>query len=188
MRVHLTEWEWACCGDPFAVGDDVTFVVTRPGGWVRETYGDLGGTVDVEESHHEMGPDDAPAETVRGRVRSISALYVAHTVTREWRDPAQLAELEEAQRLAFDDARGRAGGADFLWMTSPVSPYSEVSAPIPGAVRTTAVDRVPVHDRDGAPDESATPDAGDALPSGDRDDPTSPVDLLSGYLVDIDPA
>ena len=25
VRVWLSEWEWACCGEAFAVGDDVDF-------------------------------------------------------------------------------------------------------------------------------------------------------------------
>jgi hypothetical protein len=75
-RVWLTRWEWECCGDAFAVGDDVDFgIATRDvASHLSETLGPaLVGTVDAIESHHE----EEFADRVRGRVTAV------HRVTRE---------------------------------------------------------------------------------------------------------
>lgn len=76
-RVWLTEWEWACCGDPFAVGDDVDFgIATRtPDAFLGDLLGStLIATVDAVESHHE----EEFADRVRGRVVAVNA--VTHDV------------------------------------------------------------------------------------------------------------
>jgi hypothetical protein len=55
-RVWLNDWEWACCGRPFAVGDEVDFAIrTRtPDPFLTELLGQtLAATVDAVESHHE---------------------------------------------------------------------------------------------------------------------------------------
>ncbi len=52
-RVWLTSWEWACCGEAFAVGDDIDFgIETRsPHPALAESLGpELVGTVDAIES------------------------------------------------------------------------------------------------------------------------------------------
>jgi hypothetical protein len=75
-RVWLPGWEWACCGEAFAVGDDVDFGIET-----RTPHPDLGealgpvlvATVDAIESHHEGEFDDR----VRGRVVAV------HAVTQE---------------------------------------------------------------------------------------------------------
>ncbi|MFE5409603.1 DUF6578 domain-containing protein [Microbacterium sp. NPDC056569] len=53
-RVWLTDWEWACCGNPFAVGDEVDFGVQSrmPGSSLTELLGPtLAATVGAVESH-----------------------------------------------------------------------------------------------------------------------------------------
>lgn len=87
MLVHLSEWEWACCGDAFIAGDEVELQVVAPDAWVREKYGERGASVDAHETHHQVGADDAPTTAVRGRVRGIEAVYLGHTVRYEPRDP-----------------------------------------------------------------------------------------------------
>jgi hypothetical protein len=75
-RVWLTDWEWACCGDAFAVGDDVDFgIATRtPDPSLAELLGPtLAATVDAVESHH----DEESIGRVRGRVDAV------HVVTHE---------------------------------------------------------------------------------------------------------
>ena len=75
-RVWLEKWEWACCGDPFAVGDEVDFgILSRtPHPSMDDLLGsELFGTVDAIESHHESEFTDR----VRGRVAA------AHLVTHE---------------------------------------------------------------------------------------------------------
>lgn len=183
MRVHLTEWEWACCGDPFEVGDHVELNVTPPNDWVRETYGDLG--IDAVETHHEIESEDAVPSTLTGRVASISALYLEHSVRREMFTPEQIAanrlEWERARASATERAeQGAEDGMTFAWFAyEPLgrepAPYSTVYEPIPGAVRISPIDRVPP-----PPREDDNPRAAD-------DDALEPVELLSGYLVELDP-
>lgn len=75
-RVWLEKWEWACCGDPFAVGDEVDFGIQSrtPHPSMDELLGsELFDTVDAIESHHESEFTDR----VRGRVAA------AHLVTYE---------------------------------------------------------------------------------------------------------
>jgi hypothetical protein len=75
-RVSLTEWEWACCGDPFRVGDEVDFGIesrTLHPALAAILGPELAATVDAVESHHV----EEFADRVRGRVVAI------HTVTNE---------------------------------------------------------------------------------------------------------
>jgi hypothetical protein len=75
-RVWLNDWEWACCGRPFAVGDEVDFAIrTRtPDPFLTELLGQtLAATVDAVESHHE----ERYTDRVRGRVVAV------HAVTHE---------------------------------------------------------------------------------------------------------
>ncbi|WP_045278523.1 DUF6578 domain-containing protein [Microbacterium oxydans] len=75
-RVWLSRWEWACCGDPFAVGDRVDFGIwTRDPTSLVEMLGpELVVTVAALESHHE----EEYADRVRGRV--LAAYEVTHEV------------------------------------------------------------------------------------------------------------
>lgn len=75
-RVWLAEWEWECCGDAFADGDDVDFgIATRDmhAGMTDILGPALVATVDAIESHHE----EEFADRVRGRVVAV------HRVTHE---------------------------------------------------------------------------------------------------------
>lgn len=187
MRVHLSGWEWDCCGEPFRVGDEVELQVTSPGAWVLDTYGELGRSVDRHETHHEVNADDAPTEAVRGRVRFIRAIYLAHSVHHEPRSAEQLAELEklraaEAAERAELAARSGAGEVVLTWGFGPVKPYTVRMEPIPGAVRTVPIDGIPAASSDPAAD-AAVRAARDAAIA-----PDTPVEMFSGYLVDLDPA
>lgn len=76
-RVWLSDWEWACCGDPFTVGDVVDFgIETRsPGPDLADTLGStLFATVEAVESHHE----ESFADRVRGQV--VAVQVVTHEV------------------------------------------------------------------------------------------------------------
>ncbi|MGC5172092.1 DUF6578 domain-containing protein [Microbacterium sp. DT81.1] len=78
-RVWLWDWEWACCGDHFAVGDDVDLGIERrdPSSVLTETLGpELVVTVDAIESHHEAEFTDR----VQGRVTAVQA--VSHEVVQ----------------------------------------------------------------------------------------------------------
>lgn len=74
-RVWLTGWEWDCCGDAFAVGDNVDFgiesrTVMAP---LRDLLGaTVSDSVDAMESHHvESFPD-----RIAGRVTAVHAVTV----------------------------------------------------------------------------------------------------------------
>lgn len=69
----LSEWEWACCGDPFAVGDQVTLLVSDDLSELTEEFRNdaLTAAVEVHESHH--GPE-LPRLTATGTVVEVSML------------------------------------------------------------------------------------------------------------------
>ncbi len=122
--------------------------MTAPAAWVLDTYGELGRSVDRHETHHEVNADDAPTEAVRGRVRSIRAIYLAHSVHHEPRSAEQLAELEklraaEAAERAELTARAGAGEVVMTWGLGRVKPYIVTMEPVPGAVRTVPIDGIP---------------------------------------------
>lgn len=98
MLVHLSEWEWACCGDAFIAGDEVELQVVAPG---------------------------------------------------------------------LDDR--------------PPKPYTVTLTPVPGAVRTVPVTRVPTTAPDPAAEEKTR------LVHEADEPPSGPVELFSGYLVELDP-
>ena len=105
-RVWLKDWEWACCGDPFAVGDDVDFgIETRdPSLILAETLGPaLVVTVDAIESHHEAEFTDR----VRGRVTAVHA--VTHEVVERQRyaAPVMAPHLPHRCRLMAKSGRRR---------------------------------------------------------------------------------
>lgn len=77
VDVLLWEWEWACCGEPFAVGDRVEFGVVAADDAVRELCAPAA-TPEFSETHHEREPD----LRIAGVVRSVSALTVAHRMAR----------------------------------------------------------------------------------------------------------
>lgn len=69
----LSEWEWACCGDQFAVGDQVTLLVSDDLSELTEEFRNdpLAADIDVHESHH--GPE-LPRLTATGTVAEVSML------------------------------------------------------------------------------------------------------------------
>jgi hypothetical protein len=93
-RVWLADWEWACCGDPFAVGDDFDFgIETRDPLILTETLGPaLVVTVDAIESHHESEFTDR----VRGRVMAVHAVTHEVVERRALRRPGHGAPLTAA--------------------------------------------------------------------------------------------
>jgi hypothetical protein len=75
-RLWLTKWEWACCGDAFAIGDEVDFgIETRtPHAAVSDVLGpELVATVDAMESHHE---EEDAAVAAHGRHLNSSHCHV----------------------------------------------------------------------------------------------------------------
>jgi hypothetical protein len=79
VRVWLEDWEWKCCGEPFALGAKVEWgllpVSDDSRAYLGEPLGaEVVGGITHCETHHE-GDDDEPPVPTRGRVESITAAY-----------------------------------------------------------------------------------------------------------------
>jgi len=75
--VWVSEWEMACCGEPFSIGDRVSWHVVAEaetgGAWQTEIAEAAGGSsIGYSETHHEPYEDDASPLT--GRVARIRAV------------------------------------------------------------------------------------------------------------------
>jgi hypothetical protein len=167
LRVWLTPWEWACCGTPFAAGDEVELHVDRDAErtwFVAHLGAELAGTIDAVESHHE----DGGPEPVRGRVRAIHAAIGRERVRR----------VPRARRPREDEpfVVGAAPDGLVVRVGAPREPYTLASEPIPGPGRLHPLDRVPPGSPEGA--EGTGGAAVDPPFEGERD-------ALLGYLVDL---
>src|SRR3954453_6045775 len=65
VRVWLEEWEWQCCGEPFAVGSEVEWGLLPMSGESRSYLKDPLGTdvvaeITHREAHHEGEDDKQP--------------------------------------------------------------------------------------------------------------------------------
>ncbi|TFD69761.1 DUF6578 domain-containing protein [Cryobacterium sp. Hb1] len=92
-RVWLTKWEWECCGDAFAIGDEFDFgIETRtPHAALADMLGpELIATVDAMESHHE----EEFTDRVRGRVIAVHAVSQDVIERRSQRRPGHGAPPE----------------------------------------------------------------------------------------------
>jgi hypothetical protein len=179
-RVWLTGWEWGCCGDPFAIGDDVDFgIETRaPGGAFAELLGPaLAPTVDALESHHEQEFVDR----VRGRVIAVNA--VAHEVIerRTLRRPGHGAPANATMPADGEEwpVTGRELGNGVFVGTRP-SRYVTENVPVPDAASLVPVRGVRLpksqDDTPGAPVAEPAEDA-----PGDRR-----ARAFAGWLVDVE--
>lgn len=128
-RVWLTPWEWACCGDPFTVGDHVDFGIrSRDSGLLVDTLGsDLASSVDAAESHHEH----EYADRVRGMVAAVQE--VTHEV------------VERKIRVS-----SRPGRWHDAVTTEPV-PGTTRLLPVPGVGLPTEPERAPRDDHEAPP-------------------------------------
>ncbi|MDQ7878997.1 hypothetical protein Q9R08_13485 [Microbacterium sp. QXD-8] len=179
-RVWLTEWEWACCGDAFVVGDEVDFgIATRsPDPSLAELLGPaLVATVDAVESHHE----EEFADRVRGRVTAVHA--VAHEVAerRSLRRPGHGAPPDAVMPPDGEDwpmVRRDLGGGMFVG--SRPSRYVSEIVPLPGTatLEPTRGVRLP-----SAEMHAPLPRAGTNM----SDPPTElSARSLAGWLVDVE--
>ena len=175
-RVWLTEWEWACCGNGFAVGDEVDFGIESrtPDSFLTGLLGPtIAATVHAVESHHEA----EFADRVRGRVTAVHA--VTHDVEqrRSLRRPGHGAppdavmppEGEEWPMIARDLGDGVFAGSRPSRFVIEIVPVPDTAAlePVPG-VRLSS-----------AEDDASVPSVGGPLP----DETTR---QLAGWLVDVD--
>jgi len=136
-RVWLTEWEWACCGDPFAVGDEVDFGIdTRtPHSAVADMLGmELVATVDAMESHHE----EEFTDRVRGRVVAVQTVTQDVVHRRSLRRPGHGAPPESINASDGDEGAmvGRSFDKRAFLATSPSQYMIEVE-PVPNTAMLT---------------------------------------------------
>ncbi|MBZ4488603.1 hypothetical protein LQ938_05170 [Microbacterium sp. cx-55] len=170
-RLWLTNWEWSCCGDAFAVGDEVDFGIFHrgPDEWLRHTLGvEIAGSVDAVESHHEeLFPD-----RVRGRVTAIHAVTQEYVERQELRRPGHGAPPDSDAPLDGEEWTAQSfdlGAGVFAGMRP--SRFITVSEPVPGKARLRA--------------RPAVPSPGSA--DWDPDDGGDPGRVSSpGWLVDVD--
>ena len=101
LRVFVSDWQYECCGDPFAVGDEVTWTVepTPPGDETLRAAG-----VEAYEDHHEMA--ESPTREVSGTVRGIAILARqfredAEGVWRPVKGRFRLHEIDRSPRAGF---------------------------------------------------------------------------------------
>ncbi len=178
-RVWLSEWEWACCGDPFGRGDEVDFGIGSravPPALVGVLDPEVLATADAMESHHE---EDSP-DRVRGRVVAV------YMVTREvverlsLRRPGDGAPPDATRPPNGGDwpMVGRTSGEGAFWGTRP-SRYVIEIVPVPGTAKLTAAQgiRQPVNDQ--TQQLPSTEDLAADPPSEQR------RRTISGWLVDV---
>lgn len=173
----LAKWEWACCGDPFTVGDDIDFgIQTRtPVADLADLLGGtIAGTVDAVESHHE----EEFADRVRGRVTAIHAVTHEVIERRRARRPGHGAPLDAVMPAEGEDwpmaVRDLGGGVS---IGSRPSRYMIEVAPVPDSALLTTARGVGL--TSGQPDDLATLVVDD--PPAERR-----TTSLVGWLVDVD--
>lgn len=166
-RVWLDTWEWACCGDPFGVGDEVDLLVrtrTPSPAFIQSVGPELAATIDAIESHHQETPS-TPEDRVQGRVRGIHAVVQEHIETRHLRRPG-LGAPPDAEMPAEGEEwpfTGRDLGNGVMIGSSP-STWMIESVPVPGAVTLAPRDRVPRE----ASDAEAAPHITESEPPPER--------------------
>jgi hypothetical protein len=82
MKIWLEDWEWQCCGEPFAVGSEVEWGLMPLSSEDRLFLIEPLGAETVDglthvETHHEDARDPVQPVRVRARVEAISAVYWA---------------------------------------------------------------------------------------------------------------
>jgi hypothetical protein len=80
VKVWIDDWEWQCCGEPFAAGSTVRWGLVPA---TEESRTFLAGPLGREladaithcETHHEQPDDPLQPVPTRGRVEAIQAVY-----------------------------------------------------------------------------------------------------------------
>lgn len=72
--VWLDSWQMQCCGERFAIGDEVSWTLSSPHvEWLTQVLGpDLAGRVDAAEEHHGIA---ASTSVTVGTVASIQTVH-----------------------------------------------------------------------------------------------------------------
>ncbi|MGP6171681.1 DUF6578 domain-containing protein [Microbacterium sp. A196] len=165
-RVWLERWEWACCGDPFAVGDEVDFGIrsrTPHPAMADMLAPELISTVDAIESHHESEFTDR----VRGRVVAVHAITHEITERRTLRRPGHGAPSDAVMPADGEEwPMNRLELGNGAFAGSQPSRYVTESVPVPHSAALESVGGVGV--------------APEPLPA------LQPGHALAGWFVDVD--
>lgn len=172
VRVWLTPWEWACCGDPFVVGDRVELLVARDAdrSWIAERLGGaFASTVDAVESHH----DRPGLERLTGHVVAIHAALGRERMRRVPR-PARAPRPPLVLGTAADGKIVSVGSAPpaGLSMSIRPEPFVWTHEPVPAEADLRPLPRIPPPEPEGAAEE--------ALVEGE-------ASIVVGYVVDLTP-
>lgn len=179
-RVWLSAMDWACCGDPFVMGDRVEFLIGSrrvPPAFAAELGSELSATVDAVEERHPEKPTD---DTVCGRVVGISAVIQLRLQRATLRRPGHGAPPDA--RMPAEGELWPLSGRDLgngLFVGSRPTRWMVTSEAVPGAVTLEPCTRVP--DQQTSGDASSMPDDLDGERPAERT-----VSERIGWLVDID--
>lgn len=181
----LSDLEWACCGDPFRVGDEVDFgVASRDVTWLRENFGEaIARTVDALESHHE---EEWP-DRVRGRV---TAAYSVTVDTLERRIDRELPP--ERPRFMLSGTDTGTGVGTGVWAGGPTRSFTVEATWLPDSAKLVPVERIGATMDERSAALLADPAPTDRNPA-DRDpaefDPLRErhVRRSAGWIVDVTP-
>jgi hypothetical protein len=159
QRVWLSGWEWECCGDPFEVGDSVTFMTDRTvDPWLADQLGpQLAEGVSAVEAHHE----EVGSERVIGVVLAINGVALRYLERRIPRERLGRPQHDVPSRYQSSAGWVAMSGAD---------PDSVISRePIPGSASLHPLPRVPWPPRE----MEQAHDMAESVPE------------FTGYLVDL---
>jgi hypothetical protein len=104
MRVWIEDWEWQCCGEPFAVGDEIEWglLPETDRSYLTGALGiDVANSITHFETHHQLEDDEQPVPT-KARVESIEAAYW-RLARRSGEDPRRLYPVEWTCHLELRD-------------------------------------------------------------------------------------
>lgn len=179
-RVWLTCWEWECCGEAFAVGDEIDFGIASriTDAYLADMLGpELVATVDAIESHHE---EEFP-DRVRGRVLAVQAVTREVIERRSLCRPGHGAPPDAVMPGDGEDwpVIGRELGNGVFVGTQP-SRYIIEIGPVPDTAALVPVEgvRLPSAERD-----AALPAAAE---QPDEPPPQRRARSFAGWLVDVE--
>lgn len=108
-RVFMDGWQIECCGEPFEVGDLVTWTVVDspdPDSFLASAFGtELADSIDFDEDHHDMAEHSKRAVTSRelvGWVEGIQAAFCSFTPSDRDHYPVPGSGVLESRRGPVD--------------------------------------------------------------------------------------
>jgi hypothetical protein len=129
LVVWVDDWQMQCCGDSFAVGDEVAWTVREVDAeWLQRVFGpDPPVSVDAAEEHHGGADGDCPVTV--GTVASIDAVHCWYEAVpgpdgRSGRYPVP----GSGRRHAVGSADGWAANVDGLRFVGYLVQLAEVRA------------------------------------------------------------